>query len=60
MGLAVALLFLVFGLDKVEEAARGAYLFRLQIIPGLVLLWPLVIYHWRSASRSISEDADAT
>jgi len=46
IGLAVAALFLVFGLDRLDESARGAFTFRVLIIPGLVLLWPLVICRW--------------
>ena len=45
-GVAVAIVFLVFGIDRVEENARGAYLFRPLLIPGIVLLWPLVLVRW--------------
>lgn len=45
-GLAVAAAFLVFGLDRLDGSARGAFLFRVLIIPGLVLLWPLVLWRW--------------
>jgi hypothetical protein len=47
IGLAVALVF-AFGLvARVEPSAVGASpMFRLMIVPGATLLWPLVL--WRS------------
>ena len=52
IGLLVALAFVTVGLSRVELAARGAFLFRLQIIPGLILLWPIVVVRWVSLERS--------
>jgi len=46
IGLAVAGLFLIVGIERVEPGARGAYAFRPLLIPGLCLLWPLVLYRW--------------
>jgi hypothetical protein len=46
IGLATAAAFLGLGLDRLEESARGAFVFRVLIIPGLVLIWPLVIWRW--------------
>jgi hypothetical protein len=45
-GLAVGIAFLLFGLDRRDAAARGAYGFRPLLLPGLVLLWPLVVWRW--------------
>lgn len=45
-GLLVGLAFLLFGLERVTPAARGAYAFRPLLVPGLVLLWPLVVWRW--------------
>ncbi|MEM6973598.1 MAG: hypothetical protein AAF577_12415 [Pseudomonadota bacterium] len=45
-GAVVAGGFLLLGLDRVEPNARGAYGFRALIIPGLVLIWPLVLWRW--------------
>jgi hypothetical protein len=50
-GLAVAVAFLLFGLDRVAPAARGAYAFRPLLVPGLVLLWPLVLWRWAVLAR---------
>ncbi|POF28560.1 hypothetical protein [Roseibium marinum] len=41
-----AALFLVIGLDRVEPSARGSYAFRPLLIPGICLIWPLVLYRW--------------
>jgi hypothetical protein len=48
-GLAVAIPFLAFGIDRTDPSARGAYGFRPLIFPGLVLLWPLVALRWAGA-----------
>lgn len=45
-GLAVALAFLLFGIDRVDEASHGAYAVRPLLLPGLVLLWPVVLWRW--------------
>lgn len=42
----VAALFLVIGVDRVELSARGSYAFRPLLIPGICLVWPLVLYRW--------------
>lgn len=51
LGLAVAAAFLLLGLDRVDPAARGAYAFRPLLVPGLVLLWPLVLWRWHVLAR---------
>ena len=50
-GLAVAAVFLAWGIDRVEENARGAFVFRPLLIPGVALLWPLVVWRWVSLER---------
>jgi hypothetical protein len=53
-GAITAAAFLGFGLDRVAPAARGAWAFRPLLAPGLVLLWPLVLWRWaaREAGRA--------
>ncbi|MGB7242088.1 MAG: hypothetical protein WBC93_08395 [Sulfitobacter sp.] len=41
----VATVFLIFGLGRLDENAQGAWIFRPLLIPGVLLIWPLVI--WR-------------
>ncbi len=50
-GFGVGLAFLIFGLDRVDPAARGAYAFRPLMLPGLMLLWPLVVWRWVGLTR---------
>ena len=50
-GLAVATLFLAWGIDRVEDNARGAFVFRPLLIPGVALLWPLVLWRWGALER---------
>ena len=45
-GLAVAALFLLWGIDRVDPAASGSYAFRPLLVPGIVLLWPAVLWRW--------------
>jgi len=45
-GVLVGLAFLLFGLARLAPAARGAYAFRPLLLPGLALLWPLVLRRW--------------
>ncbi len=46
IGVGVAALFLGWGIDRIDEDARGAYVFRPLLIPGIMLLWPLVLWRW--------------
>lgn len=48
IGLIVAAAFLLYGFDKVDPGAHDAYAVRPLLIPGLVLLWPVVIWRWLS------------
>lgn len=50
-GLAVASVFLLFGLGRLDENAQGAWVFRPLLIPGVVLVWPLVIWRWLALRR---------
>ena len=46
IGLFVAALFLFIGIDRIDEDAQGAYVFRPLLIPGIMLIWPLVLWRW--------------
>jgi hypothetical protein len=43
IGAVVAVWFLLLRLDAIDPTAHGAYAFRPLLIPGLMLLWPLVL-----------------
>ena len=46
IGLFTALIFLTVGMDRIDEDARGAYVFRPLLLPGIMLIWPLVLWRW--------------
>ncbi len=46
LGILVAIPFLTFGMDRLDEDARGAYVFRPLLVPGIILIWPLVLWRW--------------
>ena len=46
IGLAVAFVFLAIGIDRIDASAHRAFVFRTLLIPGIVVLWPLVIGRW--------------
>jgi len=50
-GVLVAIPFLIFGMDQIDEDARGAYVFRPLLVPGIVLIWPLVLWRWSVLAR---------
>lgn len=46
IGVAVGVAFLLFGIDRLDVGARGAYAFRPLVLPGLALVWPYVLWRW--------------
>ena len=46
IGAVVAAVFLTIGIDRVDENARGAYVFRALLLPAILLIWPLVLWRW--------------
>lgn len=52
VGLAVAAVFLLWGIDRIDPAAHGSIAFRPLLVPGIVLLWPLVLWRWRVLARA--------
>jgi len=51
LGAIVAVVFLVFGLDRIDEAAHGAYAFRPLLAPGIIILWPVTLWRWWALER---------
>ncbi|MEM7641901.1 MAG: hypothetical protein AAF366_05180 [Pseudomonadota bacterium] len=51
IGALVALVFLIWGIDQIDEDAQGAYVFRPLLIPGILLIWPLVLWRWSALAR---------
>jgi hypothetical protein len=52
VGALVAAIFLLWGIDRVEVGARGSYAFRVLLVPGVIGLWPLVLWRWRALERA--------
>lgn len=46
VGIALAIAFLFYGLDRIDPSASGAYVVRVLFLPGVILLWPLVAVRW--------------
>ena len=51
VGFVVGAAFLFLGIDSIDASSRGAYAFRPLLLPGLILLWPLVARRWYALSR---------
>jgi hypothetical protein len=52
IGFAAAVAFLTIGIERIDPVARGAFVFRILLVPGIVLLWPLVLWRWRALLRA--------
>ncbi len=46
IGLVIAIAFVTIGIGRIDDDAVGAYAFRPIIIPGIVLIWPIVLWRW--------------
>jgi len=56
IGAVVGGVFVVFGVSRVDHAARGGpWHFRLIIWPGTAALWPLILAKWLEAVRAGGE-----
>jgi hypothetical protein len=47
----VALAFVLWGAGRIDPAARGAWAARVMWMPGLLLLWPVVLVRWIMLER---------
>lgn len=56
IGAVVALAFVTIGIGRLDSGARGFQpLFRLIVIPGAIVLWPLVLLRMLGSFRSAKE-----
>ena len=51
VGAAVSLFFLTIGVGRIDEDARDTFVFRVLLIPGILLIWPLVLWRWWRLER---------
>lgn len=60
VGLVFAGLFVVRGVNRIDpHAAHGSWGFRLLIIPGTMLLWPLLLQRWWGGINPPPEECNA-
>ena len=53
IGFVFACLFVSFGVSKIDPAAKGMALkVRLLILPGVMLLWPLMLIKWATQKET--------
>jgi len=51
-GVVFAIAFVLLGIEKVDATAHGSTVgFRLIIIPGAILLWPVLLRKWLSTTK---------
>ena len=51
-GLVFAIPFVIKGVTKIDEGAHGStWGFRMIIIPGTIVFWPLLLKRWLKASN---------
>jgi uncharacterized membrane protein YphA (DoxX/SURF4 family) len=56
-GIIFAVIFIVKGVDKLDESARGSSIgFRIIIIPGTVIFWPLLLKKWLDSQKPEHHD----
>jgi len=61
MGVVFAIAFLLKGITIVDEGAKGATIgFRIIILPGVIIFWPLLFKKWIKASKSKQAYNDKT
>ncbi len=59
-GVAFAPFFVIRGVGRLDPLARGAgWGFRLLIVPGSVLFWPLLLMRWRLGSEAPPVESNA-
>lgn len=51
IGAVLALAFVLWGVDRIDPAARDAVGFRPLLLPGAALLWPAVLVRWIMLQR---------
>lgn len=56
IGSAVAIAFVLYGIDRIDVKAHGAYAVRPLLVPGLAVLWPIVLVRWVALARKKESD----
>jgi len=57
LGFIFSIAFITKGVDKIDEGAHGASLgFRIIIIPGTMIFWPLLLRKWLNSTKADHHD----
>jgi len=57
-GFVFAIVFVIKGVTVIDEGSRGSSAgFRIIIIPGATLLWPVLLKKWIHAKSTIHDEA---
>ncbi len=55
-GIAFTILFQIKGLSKIDEGVHGSTIgFRIIIIPGCIVFWPVLLKRWIKVSRTSAD-----
>ena len=61
IGIVIALLFLAFGVNRIDEAAKGASpFFRPMVFAGCVAVWPFVVLRFLSLKKINQPNEEAS
>ncbi len=55
LGLLVGVVFVVWGIERLDANAKDAWAFRPLLLPGMMLIWPLVLWRWRVLAKGWDE-----
>jgi len=60
VGVLFAIPFVTRGVQRIDPAARdGSWGFRVLIVPGVALLWPLLVWRWANGSNHPPSEVNA-
>jgi hypothetical protein len=56
-GILFAIPFVIKGVDAIDEGAHGSGIgFRLIIVPGVTVFWPLLLKKWLGLKKEVTRD----
>jgi len=57
LGFLFGVLFIAWGIGKVDEGAHGSTIgFRIIILPGISVFWPFLLKKWLNANKETRND----
>lgn len=59
-GILFAAAFMTVGVDRIDPQARGSsWRFRLLIVPGVAVLWPILLKRWAAGFVEVPTESNA-